>query len=721
VVKAILVPIIHLSNHIYRTPLRIGENATSFHHQTLQGHLPSSRRLNVHDGPPVAVVAAIRWVRDVTYSECVVVCTLAAEESRPIEGVLGEAGIACRRVDPNELRAMLESGAGAAIVAENVLRSTDLSSVAAWVENQPSWSDFPFVVLTEGDGDLKRDTILMRFFGVLGNVSFVETPFRNATLASLIKSTLRGRRRQYEARAHLIARKKYEAESQRMLTELAAEREKTKEALLGEKAFSGLLLTAVPAGIVAYDRDQKITTWNPVMEKFFGACAEHAIGHPIQDFFDASEPNETVADVEVVNRTTGQKVLCETQHAPLTGGDGQIIGAVAFFRDITERRHVEEQLRQSQKMETIGQLTGGVAHDFNNLLAAVVGNLELLRRKLPADTPLLRYIDGALQGASRGASLTQRLLAFARRQDLKTESVDLTRLLEGMRGLLVRSIGPANSLDMQAPYGLPAATIDHNQLELAVLNLAHNARDAMPDGGAVIIRLDQGENVERPLLAEGDYLRVTVADTGVGMDPQTLKSAIEPFFTTKQLGKGTGLGLSMVHGLAVQLGGMLRLSSTLGQGSLAELWLPVAGAPAEEALSNTTTGDASRDETPSSRILVVDDDTLIAMSTVSMIEDLGHCVIEANSGTQALDILRSGVHVDALVTDYAMPGMTGIELAGYARELFPMLPILLATGYAELPAGTTMDLPRLKKPYRQQELSEHLARLLKAPPADPSN
>jgi nitrogen-specific signal transduction histidine kinase/CheY-like chemotaxis protein len=417
--------------------------------------------------------------------------------------------------------------------------------------------------------------------------------------------------------------------------------------------------------------------------------------------------------VEVVNRLTGRKLLCETQCAPMSGGDGQPIGTVAFFRDITERRHVEEQLHQAQKMETIGQLTGGVAHDFNNLLAAVMGNLELLRRKLPPDTPLIRYIDGALQGASRGASLTQRLLAFARRQDLKTESVDLGRLVRGMQALITRSIGPDVKLEVEVDYDLPAATVDHHQFELALLNLATNARDAMPGGGVIRIKVDLGGDAVRPELAGGEYLRVTVSDAGSGMDARTLKSAIEPFFTTKQLGKGTGLGLSMVHGLAEQLGGALRLSSTVGVGTAAEIWVPVAASAAVAEKSE----QAVAPQAPASRILVVDDDTLIAMSTVGMIEDLGHSVIEASSGLQALDILKSGVHVDALVTDYAMPGMTGVELAGHARALFPHLPILLATGYAELPAGTTTNLPRLKKPYRQQDLSEELSRLLGTQPS----
>src|SRR5690606_5510915 len=260
-------------------------------------------------------------------------------------------------------------------------------------------------------------------------------------------------------------------------------------------------------------------------------------------------------------------VVLESQHAPLRGGEGQVVGGAAFFREMTERRRAEEQLRQAQKMETIGQLTGGVAHDFNNLLAAIQGNLDLLRKRLPDDPQLQRFIDGALQGTQRGASLTARLLAFARRQDLKPEPTDLGALLEGMRGLMERSIGPLITMNFALGQNLPPARVDPNQLELAILNLAVNARDAMPEGGTLTMTLDQREG--GAALLPGQYLRLSVTDTGSGMDASTLASAIEPFFSTKELGKGTGLGLSMVHGLAVQLGGELRLSSEPGKGTTA--------------------------------------------------------------------------------------------------------------------------------------------------------
>jgi CheY-like chemotaxis protein len=267
-------------------------------------------------------------------------------------------------------------------------------------------------------------------------------------------------------------------------------------------------------------------------------------------------------------------------------------------------------------------------------------------------------------------------------------------------------------LRFDAPASLPPAKADPNQLELAILNLAVNARDAMPDGGTITISLDKATAApgDASELAVGDYLRIRVADTGTGMEEETLKRAVEPFFSTKELGKGTGLGLSMVHGLAMQSGGALRLSSAVGVGTTAELWLPLALTPATPA----AVAPQPRLDARPSTILVVDDDVLIAMSTVDMLEDLGHTVIEANSGAKALEILAGGPHIDLIVTDYAMPGMTGLELANAARKLRADLPVLLATGYADLPESSHVDLPRLAKPYQQAQLATQIARLLAA-------
>lgn len=382
-----------------------------------------------------------------------------------------------------------------------------------------------------------------------------------------------------------------------------------------------------------------------------------------------------------------------------------------LLAQIAERERTESQLRQMQKMESIGQLTGGVAHDFNNLLTAVIGNLELLSKHLPADAKTARLIGGAMQAAQRGAALTQRLLAFARHQDLEPRAVDLADLLRGMSDLLRRSIGTVVEMKLELPDGLPAAHVDANQVELALLNLVVNSRDAMPDGGSLTIALELAETAAAPDLAAGRYLLLSVSDTGAGMDADTLQRAVEPFFSTKEIGKGTGLGLSMIHGLAQQLHGALRLFSTPGCGTRAELWLPVAsGSAAAEIGPATLPAPVVRSRRL--KLLFVDDDFLISLSTVSLLEDLGHDVLKASTGADALKLLQGNAAVDLMITDYAMPGMNGLQLAEEARKLRPGLPILLATGYADLPTRASFELPRLNKPYQQKELAEQIAILL---------
>jgi signal transduction histidine kinase len=383
---------------------------------------------------------------------------------------------------------------------------------------------------------------------------------------------------------------------------------------------------------------------------------------------------------------------------------------------VEERTHEREaalqQVHEMQKLESIGQLTGGMAHDFNNLLMVILGNLQLLRKRLPDDPRLLRLVDGAIQGADRGATLTKRMLAFARRQALRPETVELPQLIDGMEELLRRTLGPGIQVVTSYRPDLPLVRIDPNQLELALLNLALNARDAMPRGGQLVIGgncVTIGPQSPREL-SPGRYVCLTVSDTGAGMDEATLKRATEPFFTTKGAGKGTGLGLSMVHGLAAQSGGVMRITSRLGEGTTVELWLPVS----EIALAADTSSSGSLFSCAARpcRVLLVDDDPLIATSTAAMLEDLGHVVSEALSGARALDMLRLGLQVDVVVTDHAMPGMTGTELARQIRQHWPDLPIILASGYAELPIDTVPDLPRLSKPFLLDELAAAIAKSL---------
>ncbi len=382
-----------------------------------------------------------------------------------------------------------------------------------------------------------------------------------------------------------------------------------------------------------------------------------------------------------------------------------------------EREAALAQVHEMRKVESLGQLTGGVAHDFNNLLMAVLGNLELVRKFLPSDPKIRRLIDGAIQGAERGATLTKRMLAFARRQELKPETVDVPNLVDSMVEMLRRSLGPGIQIKTDFETDLPPTRVDPNQLELALLNLALNARDAMPLGGRLTIsahreRIGAGDV---PGLPPGDYVCIAERDTGEGMDEVTLKRATEPFFTTKGAGRGTGLGLSMVDGLVAQSGGAMRITSQQGAGSTVELWLPVAEA---EAIERPRPVAPQRvQESRCCRVLVIDDDPIVLAGTAAMLEDLGHTATEVDSAEQGLKILQSDASIDLVITDHAMPGMTGTELAKRIRRKWPELPVIIATGYAELPGELDPSVPRLSKPYRQQDLAAVVAQLVGEQPA----
>jgi len=370
-----------------------------------------------------------------------------------------------------------------------------------------------------------------------------------------------------------------------------------------------------------------------------------------------------------------------------------------------QRLLAETRLRQSQKMESLGQLTGGIAHDFNNLLAIILANLEMLQTRVKGDEKSARMVERATRGAERGASLTQRLLAFSRRQDLSPQSVSVPELVEGMTDMLSRSLGTNIRFEAAFPPKFPPAKVDPNQLEVALLNLAVNARDAMPDGGVIMI---SGRSVVvgpgTHGLASGTYVCVSVSDTGMGMDEDTLSKAVEPFFTTKGTGKGTGLGLSMVHGLAVQSGGTLRITSAKGKGTTAEMWLPVGDEEVPRQPARLRKGNEGF-----LKILLVDDDALVLEATSAMLEEIGHVVKAASSGKEAIDAMLRDPNIDVVVTDYAMPGMTGLELAETLRRRDPSLPILLATGHAVLPERTGLRVPRLTKPFRKAELEDAIA------------
>lgn len=369
-----------------------------------------------------------------------------------------------------------------------------------------------------------------------------------------------------------------------------------------------------------------------------------------------------------------------------------------------ELTEAHEALRQSQKMEAIGQLTGGVAHDFNNLLTPIVGGLDLLRHRLADDPRAGRLIDAALESAQRAGTLVQRLLAFARRQPLQPVAVDLGALVTGMQGLLTSTLGPQISIDIRVAPDLPPARADHNQVEMALLNLAVNARDAMAQGGALAITLTAREATPADSeLAPGRYLSLVVSDTGTGMDSETLERAVEPFFSTKQIGHGTGLGLSMVHGLARQLEGALVLDSKPDNGTRVELLLPAcrdeAQLPTAEIAAPTLRAQGT--------VLLVDDEAHVRTTTATMLRDMGFDVVEAGSGAEALELLDAGMAPDLLLSDHLMPGQTGASLARQVRDRRPGTHVIIMSGFTDVET-ISAEFAYLPKPFRQGDLARLL-------------
>jgi signal transduction histidine kinase len=420
--------------------------------------------------------------------------------------------------------------------------------------------------------------------------------------------------------------------------------------------------------------------------------------------------------VELYRKTRELETLNAELENRVTQRTAELAQANADLEQRVEQRTREReaalaQVHQMQKIESLGQVTGGVAHDFNNLLMAILANLDLARSYISDNPRALRLIDGAIQGAERGATLTKRLLAFSRRQELKPEVVDVTRLIDGMIEMLRRSLGPTIEIMTEFEPDLPHIRVDPNQFELAIMNLAVNARDAMPDGGRLDITAHEKRAIagDIPGLEPGTYVSVSVMDTGCGMDQETLIRAPEPFFTTKDRGRGTGLGLSIVDGLVGQSGGVMRISSRPGRGTNVELWLPTS----ERSVSDEKglPAPSFSDETSSFKVLVVDDDPLVLASTTAMIEGLGHSVIETASAAEALKVVGSALKIDLVITDYAMPELNGTKLAEKIIGIRPGLPIVIATGFADASAGMS-PLPRLNKPYRQKELAALIERLM---------
>ena len=501
-----------------------------------------------------------------------------------------------------------------------------------------------------------------------------------------------------------------------------------------EQQFRLLVQGVTDYAIYLLDANGHVTNWNLGAQRIKGYLPHEIVGRHFSQFYteedrETGQPQIALATAAREGRfereswrvrKDGTRFWAHVVIDPIRDDNGTILGYAKVTRDITERKEAQQQLEktrealfQSQKMDAIGQLTGGIAHDFNNLLMVVLGSLELMRKRLPDDPKLMALLDNAVQGAQRGSALTKRMLAFARHQELKQEPVDILELVRGMTELLQRSLGPSVGIETRFPLVLKPVKTDANQLEMALLNLTVNARDAMPDGGQIVMAAREEQIAAGHVngLAPGAYVCLAVTDTGMGMDEATLNRAREPFFTTKELGKGTGLGLSMVHGLTEQCGGRLTLQSRKGEGTTAALWLPVADTrPQAIDQIQHAAGDTPKDQ-GSLVVVAVDDDGLVLTNTIAMLDDLGHTGLAASSGREALDILRREDAVDLVITDQVMPHMTGLQLAEAIKREWPDLPVILATGYAEIAPGTEVNLPKLSKPFTQADLAAELARV----------
>ena len=492
--------------------------------------------------------------------------------------------------------------------------------------------------------------------------------------------------------------------------------ERTKALATSERRVRGLFDSALEM-IALHDLDGSYLEVNRSALDSLGLTSDEIIGlfpweigpladHPgsrevLRRLVEGARAGATVSEEITIDTRVGKATLLVSMK-PVLGDDGKPSFLVGEGRDITELKLAQDQLRQAQKMEALGQLTGGMAHDFNNLLTVVVGGLDLIAKQVE-DERLKRYAENALKAAERGARLTAQLLAFSRVQRLEVQPMDVNEHIDEMRPLLRNVLGPRIDKAFDLEPGRLGVMADPTQLEVAILNLAINARDAMPDGGTITLSTRHRKIADDPELEAGDYVELAITDTGTGMPPEVVARVFEPFFTTKEVGKGTGLGLSMVYGFAQQSGGTLRIDSAPGEGTVVRLLLRCAE---EDVLDLDETIDAEGEAAAETfRILVVDDDEDVRRFIACSLEEYGHDVVEASNGASGLAAFARRP-ADLVILDYLMPGMTGAEVAATLRNERPDLPLLFVTGYSESDAIRTAapDAAVMTKPFRPEAL-----------------
>jgi PAS domain S-box-containing protein len=526
-----------------------------------------------------------------------------------------------------------------------------------------------------------------------------------------------------KGRIAFYAPKPWDPEALRSMVMSAVERHRLARALETERALLRGLLDASADALSFKDRDGRFVRLNAAKACRLGGTAEGLLGQrettllPPEQGADLALAEAAVIESgqgtdDIIQSTDGMTTRwARVQRLPILDRSGNLTHLATFEHDLTEQRAMEDRLHQAEKMQALGTMAGGVAHDFNNLLTAIMGSLDLMLHAGPKDARQEMLLKTAITAAERGSALTRRLLSFSRKRELLLRPTDVNAMVREMEALLARSLGEevqlAYTLD-EAPW---PATADPEQFGLALLNLCINSRDAMPEGGTITLSsrnttLMDGEAQDLPA---GDYVVLGVADTGTGMTPDIIAKAFEPFFTTKEVGKGTGLGLSMVYGLVRQAGGAVVISSQPGQGTLVEMYLQRSTKPLRPA---HPAGQGSAPDTQAARVLLVDDDPGVRGVTATFLNELGHHTLEVGDAAAALALLAQGEQIDMLVTDFAMPGMSGLELANQLRASRPDLPILMLSGYAE-PSSVPRTFPLLRKPFRQADLARKVGELLK--------
>ncbi len=601
--------------------------------------------------------------------------------------------------------------AGAVVVTEEALAGPALPDLLSRVAAQPAWSDLAFLVLATKQSGPRSAPDAATLNG-LGNALLLERPLNAESLRSAARSAIRGRLRQLAVR-DLNATLEERVQER---TEALTESESRFRAVFETFPDSLYVVTVTGDGQFLFEN------YNPVAQAVTGYTQDDIAGKPAEAFmpaataaivterFRACLAAGTSLHFNGELRFSGGGRAYDTVITPIADAAGRIVRLLGVARDVTDRNELEIRLRQAQKLEAVGQLTGGVAHDFNNLLQVVLSGLTLMERVTDPERRA-QLAESVRRAAQRGGDLTRRLLTIARRQSLQPASVDLGAWIgDGAGELLSRTLRGDISTELKVPRGLPPVEVDPGELELAVLNLAVNARDAMQDGGtltltAELVRLDGSTDADG---LEGEFVRLSVTDTGSGMSEETQARVFEPFFTTKGVGQGTGLGLAQVYGFARQSGGGVRLQSRLGQGTTVSLLLPLsrrtpAGLPATPGGADTVSRGVA--------ILVCEDDDDVAALVSDMLTQLGHQPTRVTNAAAALGALADGRRVDMLFTDVMMPGgMDGLALAREAGRRRPGMPVLLTTGYTGGGASSVpLGMPVLRKPYRLDELSAAVA------------